>query len=198
MRVITQRLRLTRAPVLLRFASIQRQHPFRHPSSPSSIALDPDTDDTTPPSITRIHPGTLEQDGLRWKHARLATADAAHWLAPPPLSSAEHDDMDTEYRDDQEPELDDKVDVDDASDNVMHMQRGPRHGEVKVNPTESEADVWADRIDEDPLVDDSKTLREMNTIELPAGGAAARPTDSEEQVRAERAQKDPLRAGGYC
>jgi hypothetical protein len=198
MRILTQRIPLARAPALLRFASIQRQLPFRHPSSPSSIALDPDTDDTVSPSVTHIHPVSLEQDGLRWKYGRLATADAAHWLAPPPSSPADHDDINTEYRDEQEPELDEEDDVDDPSDNVMHMQRGPHHGEVKGNPTESEADVWADRTDEDPLVDDYRTLHEMNTIELPAGEAEARPTDSEEQVRAERAQEDPLRAGGYC
>lgn len=197
MRILTQRLPLARAPAILRFASIQRQLPYRHPSSPSSIALDPDTDDTTiPPSITRIHPVTLEQDGLRWKYARLATADAAHWLAPPPSLPAEYDNsMDMEYREDQEPEVDEEAEVD---DNVLHMQRGPHHGEVKGNPTESEADVWADRTDMDPLVDDCRTLHDMNTIELPAGEAEARPTDSEEAVRAERAQEDPLRSGGYC
>jgi hypothetical protein len=198
MRILTQRVPLARAPALLRFASIQRQLPFRISSSPSSIALDPDTDDTAPPSVAHIHPISLEQDSLRWKYGRLATADAAHWLAPPPSSPAYHDDINIEHRDEQEPELDEEVDVDDPSDNIMHMQCGPHHGEVKGNPTESEADVWADRTDEDPLVDDYRTLHEMNTIELPAGEAEARPTDSEEQVRAERAQEDPLRAGGYC
>ncbi|KAK1829529.1 hypothetical protein QBC39DRAFT_413190 [Podospora conica] len=195
MRILTQRLPLARAPALLRFASIQRQLPFRHPSSPSSIAPDPDTGDIVPPSITHIHPVTLEQDGLRWKYDRLATADAAAWLAPRRSAAADYDDM-MEYRDDQEPE-EPEVELDD-NDNVMHMQRGNHHGEVKGNPTQSEANVWADRTDEDPLLDDVRTLHEMNTIELPAGEAETQPTDSEERVRADRAQDDPMKAGGYC
>jgi len=89
------------------------------------------------------------------------------------------------------PELDD-VDGDGEAD-VMYMQRGPYHGEVKGNPTESEADVWADRADEDPLPPEMQ-----HTIELPAGEAGPKPTESEERVRADRAQEDPLKSGGYC
>jgi len=60
-------------------------------------------------------------------------------------------------------------------------------GEVKGNPTESEADVAADRSDEDPLPPEMH-----HTIRLPAGEAAAKPTDSEERVAADRSMVDPL------
>ncbi|KAK1752715.1 hypothetical protein QBC47DRAFT_405030 [Echria macrotheca] len=70
--------------------------------------------------------------------------------------------------------------------------------EVKGNPTESEADVAADRCEDDPL---PPVMH--RTIQMPAGEAAAygRPTDSEERVAADRAAEDPLRKGGqggYC
>lgn len=61
--------------------------------------------------------------------------------------------------------------------------------EVKGNPTESEADVAADRCDEDPLPPGLH-----HTICLGAGDAAPRPTESEEDVCADRgtAGVDPL------
>ncbi|KAK3392722.1 hypothetical protein B0H63DRAFT_433 [Podospora didyma] len=60
-------------------------------------------------------------------------------------------------------------------------------GEVKGNPTESEADVWADRIDDDPLPPEKH-----KTIRLPAGDLAPKPTDAEAGVRADRSEEDPL------
>jgi hypothetical protein len=62
--------------------------------------------------------------------------------------------------------------------------------EVKGNPTESEADVAADRSDYDPLPPELH-----RTICLGAGEAAPRPTESEEDVAADRggAGEDPLR-----
>jgi hypothetical protein len=70
--------------------------------------------------------------------------------------------------------------------------------EVKGNPTESEADVAADRCDDDPLPPGMH-----QTIRMPAGEAAVygHPTDSEERVAADRAAEDPLRKGNpgrYC
>jgi hypothetical protein len=61
--------------------------------------------------------------------------------------------------------------------------------EVKGNPTESEADVAADRSDEDPLPPGLH-----HTIRLGAGDAAPRPTESEEDVAADRGGvgADPL------
>jgi len=60
-------------------------------------------------------------------------------------------------------------------------------GEVKGNPTESEADVAADRSDEDPLPPEKH-----HTIQMPAGDLAPKPTPSEEFVKADRAKEDPL------
>ncbi|KAK3341912.1 hypothetical protein B0T25DRAFT_559595 [Lasiosphaeria hispida] len=60
-------------------------------------------------------------------------------------------------------------------------------GEVKGNPTESEADVWADRTDDDPLPPELH-----HTIQLPAGEAVPGPTDSEQEVQADRSEEDPL------
>ncbi|KAK0732004.1 hypothetical protein B0H67DRAFT_640316 [Lasiosphaeris hirsuta] len=60
-------------------------------------------------------------------------------------------------------------------------------GEVKGNPTESEADVWADRTDDDPLPPELH-----HTIQLPAGDAVPGPTDSEQEVQADRSEEDPL------
>jgi hypothetical protein len=64
--------------------------------------------------------------------------------------------------------------------------------EVKGNPTESEADVAADRSDVDPLPPELH-----HTICLGAGEAAPRPTESEEDVAADRggAGEDPLWGG---
>jgi len=63
-------------------------------------------------------------------------------------------------------------------------------GEVKENPTESEADVAADRSDDDPL---PPGLHQ--TILLPEGDALPKKkTDSEERVAADRAEEDPLDA----
>jgi hypothetical protein len=61
--------------------------------------------------------------------------------------------------------------------------------EVKGNPTESEADVAADRSDLDPLPPELH-----HTIRLGAGEAAPRPTESEEDVVADRGgfEMDPL------
>ncbi|KAK4038999.1 hypothetical protein C8A01DRAFT_16973 [Parachaetomium inaequale] len=61
--------------------------------------------------------------------------------------------------------------------------------EVKGNPTESEADVAADRSDDDPLPPGLH-----HTIRLGAGDAAPRPTESEEDVVADRGgvDADPL------
>ena len=63
--------------------------------------------------------------------------------------------------------------------------------EVKGNPTESEADVAADRSDEDPLPPEMH-----HTIRLGAGEAGERPTESEEDVAADlgRWGADPLAA----
>ncbi|KAK3299793.1 uncharacterized protein B0H64DRAFT_414038 [Chaetomium fimeti] len=65
--------------------------------------------------------------------------------------------------------------------------------EVKGNPTESEADVAADRSDEDPLPPGLH-----HTIRMGAGDAAPLPTESEADVVADRGgpEADPLRAGG--
>ncbi len=60
-------------------------------------------------------------------------------------------------------------------------------GEVKGNPTESEADVAADRSDDDPLPPGLH-----HTIQMPPGEAAPKPTDSEERVTADRSEEDPL------
>lgn len=62
--------------------------------------------------------------------------------------------------------------------------------EVKGNPTESEADVAADRSDEDPLPPGMH-----HTIRLPAGDAGGKPTESEEDVAADRSGVDPLLPG---
>ncbi len=61
--------------------------------------------------------------------------------------------------------------------------------EVKGNPTESEADVAADRSDVDPL-----RMERHQTIPMGAGGAGPQPTESEEDVMADRggAGMDPL------
>ncbi|KAL2174168.1 uncharacterized protein P884DRAFT_315246 [Thermothelomyces heterothallicus CBS 202.75] len=60
---------------------------------------------------------------------------------------------------------------------------------VKGNPTESEADVAADRAEDDPL-----PPQLHHTIRLGAGGAAPRRTESEEDVVADRGAvgEDPL------
>ncbi|KAL2167287.1 hypothetical protein VTG60DRAFT_1446 [Thermothelomyces hinnuleus] len=60
---------------------------------------------------------------------------------------------------------------------------------VKGNPTESEADVAADRAEDDPL-----PPQLHHTIQLGAGGAAPRRTESEEDVVADRGAvgEDPL------
>jgi hypothetical protein len=55
-------------------------------------------------------------------------------------------------------------------------------------PTESEEDVVADRLTEDPLPPDKH-----HTIQLPAGDAEPKPTESEEDVVADRTKDDPLR-----
>jgi hypothetical protein len=60
-------------------------------------------------------------------------------------------------------------------------------GEVKGNPTESEADVAADRSDDDPLPPGLH-----HRIAMPAGDAAGKPTPSEERVKADRSPEDPL------
>ncbi|KAH6853173.1 hypothetical protein B0I37DRAFT_419910 [Chaetomium sp. MPI-CAGE-AT-0009] len=64
--------------------------------------------------------------------------------------------------------------------------------EVKGNPTESEADVAADRSDDDPLPPGLH-----HTIRLGAGDAAPLPTESEADVVADRGgpDADPLGAG---
>lgn len=195
MRIITRKLPIVKAPGLVRFASIRRQLPFRHPASPASVAPPDDAAETalpTPPSVSQIHPASLENLGLRWKYNQLAASDAANWMSPAPPG---YDDVGEEM---DEGEFDpdytnvDEVDVDGESD-VMRSMPLPYHGEVKKNPTESEADVAADRSDEDPLPPEKHRI-----IEMPAGEAAGRPTDSEERVQADRAQQDPLRAGGYC
>ncbi|GAB1309878.1 hypothetical protein MFIFM68171_00088 [Madurella fahalii] len=62
--------------------------------------------------------------------------------------------------------------------------------EVKGNPTESEADVAADRSDDDPL---PQGLH--HTIRLPAGDAGGKPTESEEDVAADCGAVDPLMPG---
>ncbi|KAH6633881.1 hypothetical protein B0J18DRAFT_1472 [Chaetomium sp. MPI-SDFR-AT-0129] len=64
--------------------------------------------------------------------------------------------------------------------------------EVKGNPTESEADVAADRSDADPL-----PPGKHHTIRLGPGDAAPRPTESEEDVAADRGGNatDPLGGG---
>ncbi|KAL2192654.1 hypothetical protein P885DRAFT_72848 [Corynascus similis CBS 632.67] len=61
--------------------------------------------------------------------------------------------------------------------------------EVKGNPTESEADVAADRSEDDPL-----PAQFHRTIRLGAGGAAPSRTESEEDVVADRGRggDDPL------
>lgn len=61
--------------------------------------------------------------------------------------------------------------------------------EVKGNPTESEADVAADRSDLDPLPPGLH-----HTIRMGPGEAAPHPTESEEDVAADlgRAGEDPL------
>lgn len=58
-------------------------------------------------------------------------------------------------------------------------------GEVKGNPTESEAYVAADRSDEDPLPPEKR-----HTIQMPAGEAGPKPTESEENVRADHIKDD--------
>ncbi|KAM7194635.1 hypothetical protein V8F20_007827 [Naviculisporaceae sp. PSN 640] len=58
-------------------------------------------------------------------------------------------------------------------------------GEVKGNPTESEADVAADRNDDDPLPPEKH-----HTIRMPAGSAGPRPTEAEEDVRADCVRDD--------
>jgi hypothetical protein len=63
--------------------------------------------------------------------------------------------------------------------------------EVKGNPTESEADVAADRSDEDPLPPGLHRV-----IRMPAGEAGGKPTESEEDVKADREDGvDPLLPG---
>jgi len=61
---------------------------------------------------------------------------------------------------------------------------------IKGNPTESEADVQADRDVEDPL-----PMGMHHTIPLPEGEAAPKRTESEEDVRADRSDEDPLLPG---
>lgn len=68
----------------------------------------------------------------------------------------------------------------------------PEHvfgSEVKLNPSESEADVAADRGEIDPL-----PMGMHRTILVDAGETAVytRPTDSEEVVRADRDPENPL------
>ncbi|KAM7182999.1 hypothetical protein V8F33_013871 [Rhypophila sp. PSN 637] len=60
-------------------------------------------------------------------------------------------------------------------------------GEVKGNPTESEADVAADRSDDDPLPPEKH-----HTIPMPAGDLAPKPTEAEEDVRADYINDDVL------
>ncbi|KAB5585071.1 hypothetical protein GE09DRAFT_13888 [Coniochaeta sp. 2T2.1] len=69
--------------------------------------------------------------------------------------------------------------------------------EVKLNPSQSEANVAADRGEIDPL-----PMGMHHTILLDAGGTSewTSPTESEADVRADRYMDDPLRGntGGYC
>ncbi|KAJ9129680.1 hypothetical protein NKR19_g10243 [Coniochaeta hoffmannii] len=83
---------------------------------------------------------------------------------------------------------------------TYHSQKPPKDykldasqvfgSEVKVNPSESEADVAADRGEIDPL-----PMGKHNTILVDAGEASvySKPTDSEEAVHADREKDDPLR-----
>lgn len=78
-------------------------------------------------------------------------------------------------------------------DSVFEFDESQVYGrEVKVNPTESEADVAADRGEIDPL-----PMGMHNTILLDEGGARAytRPTEAEEDVHADLYMEDPLRKG---
>ncbi|KAK0657817.1 hypothetical protein B0T16DRAFT_453245 [Cercophora newfieldiana] len=72
--------------------------------------------------------------------------------------------------------------VEEADDSIVAVS-----GEVKGNPTESEADVAADRSDDDPLPPGLH-----HKIGMPAGDAAGKPTQSEERVKADRSHDDPL------
>lgn len=65
--------------------------------------------------------------------------------------------------------------------------------EVKVNPSESEADVAADRGEIDPL-----PMAMHRTISLDAGEVEVfmQPTDSEAAVHADRDGEDPLKRAG--
>ena len=70
--------------------------------------------------------------------------------------------------------------------------------EVKVNPSQSEANVAADRGEIDPL-----PMGMHHTILLDAGETVqwTSPTESEADLRADRYMDDPMRgtaAGGYC
>ncbi|KAK0669069.1 hypothetical protein QBC41DRAFT_112476 [Cercophora samala] len=64
--------------------------------------------------------------------------------------------------------------------------------EVKVNPTQSEANVAADRGDIDPLPQGMH-----HTILMGAGDAGGRPTEAEEDVHADLYMDDPLRGRKY-
>ncbi|CAP59738.1 uncharacterized protein PODANS_1_200 [Podospora anserina S mat+] len=64
--------------------------------------------------------------------------------------------------------------------------------EVKVNPTQSEANVAADRGDIDPLPQGMH-----QTILMGAGEAGGRPTEAEEDVHADLYMDDPLRGRKY-
>jgi hypothetical protein len=70
--------------------------------------------------------------------------------------------------------------------------------EVKTNPSQSEANVAADRGEIDPL-----PMGMHHTILLEVGEASVymQPTDSEDAVHADRYMDDPMRSsarGGYC
>lgn len=74
----------------------------------------------------------------------------------------------------------------------LKIDADPEHvfgSEVKLNPSESEADVAADRGEIDPL-----PMGMHRTILVDAGETAVytRPTDSEEVVRADRDPENPL------
>ncbi|KAK4202964.1 hypothetical protein QBC40DRAFT_34568 [Triangularia verruculosa] len=64
--------------------------------------------------------------------------------------------------------------------------------EVKVNPTQSEANVAADRGDIDPLPQGMH-----HTILMGPGDAGGRPTEAEEDVHADLYMDDPLRGRRY-
>lgn len=71
--------------------------------------------------------------------------------------------------------------------NDLHNRRISTKSDPPGQATESEADVVADRSDEDPL-----PASKHHTIRLPPGEAAPNPTESEADVAADRSEDDPL------